>query len=124
MGVLLQVLSNSSEAGASGGRYYRLEYIKQKISDGSIKPEQFLPFLEEAYLVSSASTIAEVTFRDEIRRRVRSFLDFILTARSDVEWVSEALIPKPMMSLRDVDEAINIELDSSGTRWAELISRG
>lgn len=118
MGVLLQILSNSLEAGSSGGRYYRVEYIKQKISDGSIQPDQFIPFLEEAYLVTGATGVAEITFRDEIRRRVQSFLDFIVTARPDVEWVSDALIPKPMASLRDVDETLTIELDSAGTQWA------
>lgn len=123
MGVLLQILSNAPEVGSSGGRYYRLEYVKQKISEGSITPDLFIPFLEEAYLVSGATGMAETTFRNEIRARVQRFLDFIINARSDVEWVSDALIPKPMTSLRDVDETLNIELDNTGTQWASLIGQ-
>jgi hypothetical protein len=118
MGILLQVLSNSTDAGASGGRYYLTDYIKQKITDGTITPELFIPFLEEAYLVSDAGTVAENDFREEISRRVQRYLDFIVNARSDVQWVSEALIPQPMASLRDVDEALEIELDDAGSRWA------
>lgn len=124
MGVLLQILSNSPQAGGSGGRYYRIEHVKQKISEGSITPDQFTPFLEAAYLVTEADGVAETTFRDEIRSRVQKFLyDFILSARPDVEWVSDALIPKPMTSLRDVDETLNIELDSRGTQWAALMGQ-
>jgi len=123
MGVLLQILSNSPQAGSEGGRYYRLEYVKRKISEGIIQSDQFIPFLEEAYLVSGATGTAEMAFREEIRKRVQSFLDFIITARPDVEWVSEALIPKPMASLRDVDEAITIELDRTGKQWAARSGR-
>jgi hypothetical protein len=124
MGVLLQILSNSSQAGGSGGKYYRVEHVKQKISEGAITPDQFIPFLEAAYLVTEGDGVAETTFRDEIRNRIQKFLyDFILAARPDVEWVSDALIPKPMASLRDVDETLNIELDSRGTQWAALMGQ-
>jgi hypothetical protein len=124
MGVLLQILSNAPQASASGGKYYRVEHVKQKISEGSISPDQFIPFLEAAYLVADRDGIAENTFRSEIRNRVEKFLfDFILSARPDVEWVSDALIPKPMTSLRDVDETLNIELDSRGTQWASLMGQ-
>ena len=33
-------------------------------------------------------------------------------------FVSNVLIPPAMRSLRDVDEAISIELDPTGTQWA------
>jgi hypothetical protein len=48
---------------------------------------------------------------------VKQLLDFIITASPQVSWLSDALIPKPMRSLRDVDEAIDIELDDIGSRW-------
>jgi hypothetical protein len=124
MGVLLQILSNTAQAAPSGGKYYRVEHVKQKISEGTIGPDQFIPFLEAAYLVTDRDGIAENTFRSEIRNCVQKFLfDFILSARPDVEWVSDALIPKPMTSLRDVDETLNIELDSRGTQWAALMGQ-
>jgi hypothetical protein len=123
MGVLLQILSNAPDAGSSGGRYYRLEYVKQKISEGGITPDHFIPFLEEAYLVSGATGVAERAFQNEIRARVERYIHFIINARADIEWVSDALIPKPMTSLRDVDETLNIELDNPGTQWAALIGQ-
>jgi hypothetical protein len=95
-----------------------LDFVKQKISDGSLRADTFIPLLEEAYRVQAASTTGEMAFRDEIRLRVQQFLDWILGAGSGRTFVSEVLIPKPMRSLRDVDEATDIELDSAGSQWA------
>jgi hypothetical protein len=58
-----------------------------------------------------------VGFRDEIHVRVRQYLDWILSPSGGRSFVSDVLIPKPMRSLRDVDEIISIELDSLGTQW-------
>jgi hypothetical protein len=59
-------------------------------------------------------------FRPRIEQRVRQFLDHILQSSGTDSFVSSALIPPPMQSLRDVDEAIVIELDSEGSDWARL----
>ena len=42
-------------------------------------------------------------------------------AGSGITFVSEALIPSPMRSLRDVDEPIEIELDTAGTQWGTRV---
>jgi hypothetical protein len=118
MGVLLQLLSNSAGEARNGGKYYTREYVRQKIASGSIQADQFIPLLEEAYLVNSPTTDIEMNFRAEITQRVRLFLDQIVTASASARMVSDALIPKPMFSLRDVDEALVIELDAAGEQWA------
>lgn len=122
MGVLLQLIANRSGE-RNPNRYYMLDFVKQKISDGSLRADSFIPTLEEAYIVQPAVTIGETTFRDEIQRRVPQFLDQIVGAGSTSKFVSEVLIPKPMRSLRDVDEAIDIKLDSVGSQWATRVGR-
>lgn len=117
MGVLLQLLANNS-GDASPGRYYRADYVKKKISTGEINKDQFIPVLKQAYGVLNPQTPAEKFFDNEIELRVQQLLDFIISASPQVEWLSDALIPRPMRSLRDVDEAIDIELDDTGSRWA------
>jgi hypothetical protein len=116
MGVLLQLIANQSGE-SNPNRYYMVDFVRGKISDGTLRPESFIPFLEEAYGVQTPTTPGEAVFRDEIRLRVRQYLDWILSPAAGQSFVSDVLIPKPMRSLRDVDEAIVIELDSLGSQW-------
>jgi len=118
MAVLLQIIANQSGE-KNPNNYYRLAFVKQKITDGSLGVDQFIPILQRAYLVENVADVGEETFHEEIRLKVHQFLyDQISSASSRSKWVSEALIPQPMRSLRDVDEAIVIELDNAGTQWA------
>ena len=122
MGILLQLIANTSSE-RNPDRYYMLDFIKQKISDGSLIVDNFISILEEAYQVARPMTVGESAFRDEIRLRVRQFFDQIINAGSDSSFVSEVLIPRPMRSLRDVDEPIEINLDSIGKQWSRRIRR-
>ncbi|MGA2084554.1 MAG: helicase-related protein [Terracidiphilus sp.] len=117
MAILLQRLASAAPAGTAPERYYMLDFLRQRIADGSIRAADFVSFLEEAYQVSNATSVGELTFQGEIRLRVQQFLDQIVAAGSST-FVSEALIPKPMRSLRDVDEQIGITLDDDGSNWA------
>lgn len=117
MGILLQSIANSSDE-TNPNRYYMLDFVRKKITEGSLRPDQFIAFLEEAYQVQGASTGGRLAFRQEIALRIGQFLDQIISASSDCTFVSDALIPRPMRSLRDVDDPIEIELDSTGTQWA------
>jgi hypothetical protein len=116
MGVLLQLVANLSGE-SNPNRYYMLDFVRGKISDGSLRPEHFIPLLEQAYGVQAPTTPGETAFRNEIHLRVRQYLDWILSPAAGLSFVSDVLIPKPMRSLRDVDEAIPIELDTLGSRW-------
>ncbi len=117
MGVLLQQVANRSGQD-NPNRYYMVDFVKKQISQGALRPEAFIPMLDESYRVGQAKGLGPAAFQAEIGLRVRQFFDQILGAGGHVTFVSEALVPKPMRSLRDVDEQIEIELDANGTDWA------
>ena len=119
MGVLLQLLENSG----SSRSFYRRENVVREITSGRITEHDFIPLLEDAYFSYVGDGIEPDTYRDRIKSQIESFLyDQIL--RSQAGWVSEAFEPnKPMRSLRDVDEAIQIEIDQDGADWIERMSR-
>ena len=109
MGVLLQLIANRSNE-TNANDFYRLGFIKQQISSGSLSADDFIPLLEASYGVTNPKTLAEKGFQKEIRDRVELFLNQIRSFVNNNSLVSEALIPRPMRSLRDVDEPIEIEL--------------
>ena len=110
MGVLLQYIANCSDE-SNPNQFYMLNFVKKQISSGKLSADDFIPLLENAYGVTHPGNPAEEGFRSEIRRHVGHFLDQIIGAGSGERFVSDALIPRPMRSLRDVDEAIEIELE-------------
>ncbi len=116
MAVLLQLIANRQKA-VSPSKYYFLDFVKKEITDGKICANDFIPILEDAYMVNTSGGQCPDSFKSEIHIRVKEFLDQIISAGSQ-EWVSNALIPPPMSSLREVDEQIEIELDETGSRWA------
>ena len=116
MGVLLQVLAHRS-SDENPNQYYMLDFVKRKIGEGVVRPEDFVPLLERSYGVEAAGDGVRGAFREDIRRLVRYFFDQIVGAGSGRRYVSEVLIPPPMRSLRDVDEPVEIELDTAGWQW-------
>jgi hypothetical protein len=120
MAVLLQLVAHRPGVTNPNSVYF-LDYLKREISSGGIRPEDFIPILEASYLVEGdTGGPGRDSFRPRIPRRVRQFMDHILQTSGTDPFVSSALIPSPMRSLRDVDEAITIELDSEGTDWAQM----
>jgi hypothetical protein len=120
MAVLLQQLANSSGQD-NPNRFYLADFVKRRISEGTVTADHFVPMLEEAYLVHRMPGVGAAAFEAEIRVRVRQFLDQILGAGGQATFVSDALVPSPMRSLRDVDEQIELELDTNGNTWATRI---
>lgn len=116
MAVLLQIIANRSGE-SNPNRYYMLDFVRGKVSDGSLRFEHFSTVLEQAYGVHAPKTPEEEAFRARIHLRVHQYLDWILTPSSGSSFVSDVLIPKPLRSLRDVDDSIPIEMDSLGTQW-------
>lgn len=110
MSVLLQYIANQSNE-SNPNRFYMLNFVKRQISSGKLSADDFIPLLEDAYGVTHPNNPTEEGFRSEIRQHVEHFLDQIIGAGSHELFVSNALIPRPMRSLRDVDEAIEIELE-------------
>jgi hypothetical protein len=122
MAILLQRIANSSGQD-NPNLYYMVDFVKRQISEGTLRAENFLEMLEEAYLIDRWPGPGATVFQEEIARRVRQFLDQILGAGGHAMFVSDALVPSPMRSLRDVDEQIEIELDPNGSAWAARAGR-
>jgi len=118
MAVLLQLLSNKQREN-SPGKYTRLDFVQRLVAEHRIFPDDFVAFLRDAYLVDAIAGVGPSSFGSEIEPSVRRLLfDCICGAASGSQWVSDALTPKPMRSLRDVDEPIEITLDADGSEWA------
>jgi hypothetical protein len=118
MAILLQFVAHRPGVTNPNSVYF-LDYLKREISSGALRAEDFLPLLESSYLVNGdTGGPGRQSFQPRIAQRVRQFLDHILQASGTDTFVSSALIPSPMRSLRDVEEPITIELDSEGSDWA------
>jgi hypothetical protein len=115
MGVLLQCLSRE-RPGRWPSSYYFLRDVKQMIVRGTLSSRDILPLLEEAYLVPDLASVPN-GFREEIQDGVTRALDQILGSAGDRTFVSQALDPGAMMSLREVDEQLPIALDFRGCEW-------
>ena len=116
MGVLLQLIANGDKVN-NPGRYYRVDFLKQKISEGSLRADQFIPFLEEAYQVEAATRPHEVTFAADIASHVQRFLDQIINAPSDSEWVSDCSFPSLCV-------ACAVSMRRSQLNWMRLAPSG
>ena len=117
MAVLLQLVANRS-GNDNPNRYYMIDFVKREISRGNIRAGQFIDLLQQAYSAGLSGTGVWDTFADEISLRVPQFLDQIVAAGVHETFVSETLLPRPMNSLRDVDDLLEIEIDDAGARWA------
>lgn len=117
MAVLLQLVANRS-GNDNPNRYYMIDFVKREISRGNIRAGQFIDLLQQAYSAGLSGTGVWDTFADEISLRVPQFLDQIIAAGVHETFVSETLLPRPMNSLRDVDDLLEIEIDDAGARWA------
>jgi hypothetical protein len=126
MATLLQLIASRSNE-QNPNRYYLLDFVKRKVSSGELTPEAFVGHLFAAYGVAAgrdSDTDVTALFRDEIEKRVVAYLYDQITGASPSEtWVSGALIPPPMRSLREVDEQLEVELDQAGSAWADAMSR-
>lgn len=122
MAVLLQLIANRSRNG-NPNRYYMVNVVKQEISRGNIKPEHFTSLLQDAYAGGSSDPATRDLFSDEVDFLVNQFLDQIVSSGGHQTFVSDTLIPRPMRSLREVDEPLDIVLDDAGTKWGRRVAR-
>lgn len=65
------------------------------------------------------------TWAADARDLQRAVATEIARAQTEVgrapDRLSDALVPSPMRSLREVDEQVSIELDSNGSAWGDLV---
>lgn len=117
MAVLLQVIANRS-GNDNPNRYYMIDFVKREISRGNVGADQFISLLQDAYSAGLSGRGVWDSFAGDIAQRVPQFLDQIIAAGVQETFVSDALLPRPMTSLRDVDDLLEIEIDDAGARWA------
>lgn len=94
-----------------------LNSVSKFFIDSTIDKDEIKRILRASYCAELTSDQRNESFYRKIDRSVDVFFDNILAPNSGKSFVSDALYPPPMRSLRDVDEAITIELDSLGTEW-------
>jgi hypothetical protein len=124
MAVLLQLLSRRLGLRNPGMVYFR-DVVQQKISTGEISGADFLGILRNAYLqIGGGDAVGRTRFEQQINRQIPQFIDQIVQPGASDNFVSSALIPSPMMSLRDVEESIPIYLDIEGSDWATSVGGG
>lgn len=122
MSVLLQILANQDTSG-NPNKLYKKDYVMGKITSGAIKTDDFVKILDETYLGDSDKFYFKNhldqynKFKNELDENIRSLADNISTPNPTATFVSETFNPRPMISLRDVDEQIEIVLDDVGTYW-------
>jgi hypothetical protein len=117
MGVLLQVISRRLGL-RNPNLIYMRQTIQQSISTGALRAADFEDLLRDAYLaIDGGSASARANFDAQIKLRVNQFIDQIIQPGGTDPFVSSALIPSPMTSLRDVEEPIPFTLDAEGSDW-------
>lgn len=103
--------------------YYNFKRVKEKIASGEITVQDLMPPAADVYLARGAA-VAPNGFRGRIEDGLqRIVFDQIAYNSGEYNFVSDALDPPPMTSLRDVDEQVPIYLDSIGTDWARARQR-
>lgn len=126
MGVILQLIA-TRQNNDNPNLYYMLSFIKQKIDQGVITPDIIIPFLENSYLINEEpGSQRSATIKEKIEYLVNHYFDCIHNAQpspNEGQFVSGALIPAPLTSLRDVDEQIVIDLDPDGLNWKRISRR-
>mgnify|MGYP001175521454 CR=1 FL=1 len=120
MAILLQSLSRRGTGNPN--RFYMVDHVRGLITQGALRAEDFLGILERGYLVDRPEAPVAANLRAEIGNTVRRFLDQIIAAGGQGGLIGEVLVPRPMRSLRDVDEPVAIEIDSNGEAWMRRTS--
>lgn len=121
MAVLLQSLSR--RATGNPNRYYMVDHVRGLITQGALRAEDLTDLLNRGYLADRPEAPPAANLRAEIDRRVRQFLDQIVAAGGQGGLIGNVLVPRPMRSLRDVDEPVPIEIDSNGETWMRRVDR-
>lgn len=110
MADILQLVATSGTE--DPGRFYLLDFLKQKIASGQISKTSISSVLEAAYFGAAGDVEGEVA------GKVQRLLDQVVSAPPTTSWVSDALIPRPLLSLREVDEQVDVELNNEATTWS------
>lgn len=119
-GMLLQLFSNRQAEGR--GKFYIPEAVKRLFADQVLTREEFIELLKRAYKADPLEDERNQLFVDRIEYSVRFYVGRIHAASATAKFVSETLRPhRPMNSLRNMDQPIEIHLDRKGEEWADKL---
>lgn len=115
MAFLLQRIGNRITTGNPNIIYKRTE-VANMFARGQITAAEIVAFLSRAYYLDRNSHEGAASFDRRLAEGVKQCLHQIVGATKEM-WASGALYPHPMTSLRDVDEAVVVEIDRAGLDW-------
>lgn len=116
MGTVLQILSNR-EDNINRNSYYMLDKISQMYQSREIKKDEIKEILKEAFRAGIPNDERNQAVEQKIEHAVDFYFDNISNPGTEAGFLSNALLPRPMRSLRDIDDPIEIELDRLGEQW-------
>jgi hypothetical protein len=86
---------------------YFAENVRKLIEEGKLKEEEIIQCLMEAYGTNDPGS---EDFKYEIQQMVKNFFNLLRNPKK--QFVSESIDPKPMNSLRDIDEPISFIIEN------------
>ncbi|MGC4036048.1 MAG: helicase-related protein [Chitinophagaceae bacterium] len=116
MATVLQILSNR-ENGGNRNSFYMLNKISQMYQSNEIDREEIKTILKDAFRAGIPNDQRNIEMERKIDRAVNLYFDAISNPGSNESFLSSVLHPRPMKSLRDIDDPITIELDRLGEQW-------
>ena len=90
-----------------GGNLWSSKKVRQLIERQEILPEEIITYLKDAYRTSGRD--AGKDFEETIERKVHEYIDALRNPMDN--FTSGNLTDQPLMSLRDIDEQLEISLD-------------
>lgn len=119
MGTVLQILSNR-DSNVNRNAYYMLDKISQMYQTREIDKDEIKEILKSAFRAGIPDDERNTEVERKIDQTVDIYFDNISNPGTNSGFLSNALIPRPMRSLRDIDDPIEIELGRLGERWANM----
>ncbi len=101
-----------------------VDRVKQMLSTEAVTFSRLENTVCASYGLDGANDPIRLSFRQRLSQRLRQLVrDQIETNARPVQWLSEALAPPPMRSLREVDDPVSIRLDYAGQAWGRQNGR-
>ncbi|WP_158409207.1 helicase-related protein [Fimbriimonas ginsengisoli] len=99
---------------------YILDNVKAMFASGELSEAEVESGVLTAYL-GPQNNLGDPAFRARLQQRCKAIIfDQIETSVRPVTFVSDAMTPSPMRSLREVDEPVSIRLNSAGLSWSRV----
>ncbi|MBI3137851.1 MAG: hypothetical protein HYZ15_04630 [Sphingobacteriales bacterium] len=116
MGVILQIMANR-ETTIQRKSYRYLNTITRKINSREITKEEIKRLLKNAFEADIAADPRNADFITKIDTLVDQYFSKILSPSNMSETVGDALYPRPLTSLRAIDDPVEVTINNLGQEW-------